>query len=84
MRQLNYDTCQYVIEQGSHWKQPLYSYGVEVRLSTSYPPQTLPYLCYWWDLLSMMMMMMMISLTGTKGVVLLCQCLIGAKNIHMP
>ncbi|MFS7942590.1 hypothetical protein Hanom_Chr06g00490151 [Helianthus anomalus] len=27
---------------GSHWKQPLYSYGVEVRLSTSYPPRTLP------------------------------------------
>ncbi|MFS7902737.1 hypothetical protein Hanom_Chr01g00014801 [Helianthus anomalus] len=27
---------------GSHRKQPLYSYGVEVRLSTSYPPQTLP------------------------------------------
>ncbi|MFS7942206.1 hypothetical protein Hanom_Chr06g00485561 [Helianthus anomalus] len=27
--------------QGSHWKQPHYSYGVEVRLSTSYPPQTL-------------------------------------------
>ncbi|MFS8006773.1 hypothetical protein Hanom_Chr14g01253101 [Helianthus anomalus] len=26
----------------SHLKQPLYSYGVEVRLSTSYPPQTLP------------------------------------------
>ncbi|MFS8012720.1 hypothetical protein Hanom_Chr14g01324181 [Helianthus anomalus] len=21
--------------RGSHWKQPLYSYGVEVRLSTS-------------------------------------------------
>ncbi|MFS7955142.1 hypothetical protein Hanom_Chr07g00639151 [Helianthus anomalus] len=28
--------------RGSHWKQPLYSYGVEVRLSTSLPPQTLP------------------------------------------
>ncbi|MFS7922748.1 hypothetical protein Hanom_Chr03g00252641 [Helianthus anomalus] len=28
--------------QGSHWKQPLYSYGVEVRLSTSYLPWTLP------------------------------------------
>ncbi|MFS7950301.1 hypothetical protein Hanom_Chr07g00581651 [Helianthus anomalus] len=28
--------------RGSHWKQPLYFYGVEVRLSTSYPPQTLP------------------------------------------
>ncbi|MFS7983373.1 hypothetical protein Hanom_Chr11g00973781 [Helianthus anomalus] len=28
--------------QGSHWKQPLSSYGVEIRLSTSYPPQTLP------------------------------------------
>ncbi|MFS7988908.1 hypothetical protein Hanom_Chr11g01040411 [Helianthus anomalus] len=27
---------------GSHWKQPLYSYGVEVRLSSSYPTQTLP------------------------------------------
>ncbi|MFS8023400.1 hypothetical protein Hanom_Chr16g01451041 [Helianthus anomalus] len=27
--------------RGSHWKQSLYSYGVEVRLSTSYPPQTL-------------------------------------------
>ncbi|MFS7901992.1 hypothetical protein Hanom_Chr01g00006081 [Helianthus anomalus] len=26
---------------GSHWKQHLYSYVVEVRLSTSYPPQTL-------------------------------------------
>ncbi|KAJ0711976.1 hypothetical protein HanOQP8_Chr09g0329851 [Helianthus annuus] len=42
--------------RGSHWKQPLYFYGVEVRLSTFYPPQTLPLLCYWWDLLSMMMM----------------------------
>ncbi|MFS7991129.1 hypothetical protein Hanom_Chr12g01067191 [Helianthus anomalus] len=32
------------------------AYRVEVRLSTSYPPQTLPLLCYWWwDLLSMMM-----------------------------
>ncbi|MFS7967949.1 hypothetical protein Hanom_Chr09g00791831 [Helianthus anomalus] len=28
--------------RGSHWKQPLYSYGIEVRLSTSHPPQTLP------------------------------------------
>ncbi|MFS7914578.1 hypothetical protein Hanom_Chr02g00155091 [Helianthus anomalus] len=28
--------------RGSHWKQPLYSNGVEVRLSTTYPPQTLP------------------------------------------
>ncbi|MFS7935486.1 hypothetical protein Hanom_Chr05g00404041 [Helianthus anomalus] len=28
--------------QGSHWKQPLYSYGVEVRLSTSHLSQTLP------------------------------------------
>ncbi|MFS7925303.1 hypothetical protein Hanom_Chr04g00283141 [Helianthus anomalus] len=45
--------------RGSHWKQPLYSYGVEVRLSISYPPQTLPLLCYWWDLLCIMMMMMM-------------------------
>ncbi|KAF5784037.1 hypothetical protein HanXRQr2_Chr11g0514911 [Helianthus annuus] len=41
--------------RGSHWKQSLYSYRVEIRLSTSYPPQTLPLLCYWWDLLSMMM-----------------------------
>ncbi|KAJ0457431.1 hypothetical protein HanIR_Chr15g0773681 [Helianthus annuus] len=40
---------------GSHWKQSLYFYGVEARLSTSYPPQTLPLLCCWWDLLSMMM-----------------------------
>ncbi|KAJ0888278.1 putative peroxidase [Helianthus annuus] len=30
------------LSRGSHWKQPLYSYGIEVRLSTSYPPQTLP------------------------------------------
>ncbi|MFS7929488.1 hypothetical protein Hanom_Chr04g00333101 [Helianthus anomalus] len=43
--------------RASHWKEPLYSYGVEVRLSTSYPPQTLPLLCYWSNLLSMMMMM---------------------------
>ncbi|MFS7996205.1 hypothetical protein Hanom_Chr12g01127211 [Helianthus anomalus] len=28
--------------RGSHWKQPLYSYGVEVRRSTSYSPRTLP------------------------------------------
>ncbi|MFS7967411.1 hypothetical protein Hanom_Chr09g00785461 [Helianthus anomalus] len=28
--------------RGSHWKQPLYSYAVDVRLSTSHPPQTLP------------------------------------------
>ncbi|MFS7936047.1 hypothetical protein Hanom_Chr05g00410801 [Helianthus anomalus] len=28
--------------RGSHWKQPLYSYGVGIRLSISYPPQTLP------------------------------------------
>ncbi|MFS7898170.1 hypothetical protein Hanom_Chr00s017704g01757341 [Helianthus anomalus] len=42
--------------RGCHWKQSLYSYGVEVRLSTSYSPQTLLLLCYWWDLLSMMMM----------------------------
>ncbi|MFS7957252.1 hypothetical protein Hanom_Chr07g00664171 [Helianthus anomalus] len=26
---------------GSHWKQPLYLYAVEVRMSTSYPSQTL-------------------------------------------
>ncbi|KAJ0512498.1 putative transcription factor interactor and regulator AUX-IAA family [Helianthus annuus] len=32
----------YKVSRGSHWKQHLYSYGVEVRLSTSYPPQTLP------------------------------------------
>ncbi|MFS8030238.1 hypothetical protein Hanom_Chr17g01531681 [Helianthus anomalus] len=31
---------------GSHWKQPLYSYGVEVRLSTSYPSQTITLFCY--------------------------------------
>ncbi|MFS8006464.1 hypothetical protein Hanom_Chr14g01249451 [Helianthus anomalus] len=28
--------------RGSHWKQSLCSCGVEVRLSTSYHPQTLP------------------------------------------
>ncbi|MFS7922087.1 hypothetical protein Hanom_Chr03g00244631 [Helianthus anomalus] len=27
-----------LLSRRSHWKQPLYSYGVEVRLSTSYPP----------------------------------------------
>ncbi|MFS7941458.1 hypothetical protein Hanom_Chr05g00476501 [Helianthus anomalus] len=28
--------------QESHWKQLLYSYGVEISLSTSYPTHTLP------------------------------------------
>ncbi|MFS7926163.1 hypothetical protein Hanom_Chr04g00293751 [Helianthus anomalus] len=44
-----------LLSQGSYWNQPLYSYGVEVRVSTSYPPKNLPLICYWWDLLSMMM-----------------------------
>ncbi|MFS8006304.1 hypothetical protein Hanom_Chr14g01247641 [Helianthus anomalus] len=33
--------------RGFHWKQTLYSYAVEVRLSTFYPSQTLTLLYYW-------------------------------------
>ncbi|MFS7963642.1 hypothetical protein Hanom_Chr08g00740731 [Helianthus anomalus] len=37
----SFDTKRAYRAGGSHWKQSLYSYGIEVRLSTSYPPQTL-------------------------------------------
>ncbi|MFS8020844.1 hypothetical protein Hanom_Chr16g01420521 [Helianthus anomalus] len=42
----------------SHWKQSLYSYGVEIRLFTSYHSQTLYLFCYRWNLLSLMMIIM--------------------------
>ncbi|MFS7919161.1 hypothetical protein Hanom_Chr03g00209551 [Helianthus anomalus] len=36
--------CKTTIKLGSHWKHHLYSYGVEVRLSTSYPTHPRLYL----------------------------------------